>query len=227
MYLRHSQRRLEHLASLGLELHNRTVLDVGAGVGDHATFFIDRGCTVVSVEGRQDNCDAYARLFPNQGYAGVPMPTIVNARAEEIDDRVEGTFDIVYCYGLLYHLVDPAPVLASLGRRCAGLLLLETQVSYGSDEQIHPAAELAVCPSQAMSGLGCRPTRPWVFKRLSELFEHVYVPRTQPSHEDFPLDWRTPPPGTPPVRAVFVASRQKLHNPVLLEHLPDQQVRCP
>jgi hypothetical protein len=78
-------------------------------------------------------------------------------------------------------------------------------------------------PSQSVSGIGCRPTRPWLFKRLSQLFPHAYVPRTQPSHEDFPLDWSAPPNLARASRAVFIASRKPLDNPWLLDHLPDRQ----
>lgn len=41
-YLRHNARRLEHLASLGLPITGRSVLEVGAGIGDHSHFYIDR-----------------------------------------------------------------------------------------------------------------------------------------------------------------------------------------
>lgn len=34
-YLRHNARRQEHLATLGLDLGNKSVLEVGAGIGDH------------------------------------------------------------------------------------------------------------------------------------------------------------------------------------------------
>jgi len=47
-YQRHNQRRLEHLASLGLDIAGCTVLEVGAGIGDHTSFFLDRGCEVVT-----------------------------------------------------------------------------------------------------------------------------------------------------------------------------------
>src|SRR5580704_12589348 len=47
-YQRHNQRRQEHLASLQLDLVSKSVLEVGAGVGDHTFYFLDRDCTVVS-----------------------------------------------------------------------------------------------------------------------------------------------------------------------------------
>ncbi len=49
-YQRHNQRRLEHLATLGLSIAGSTVLEVGAGIGDHTSFFLDRGCHVVCTE---------------------------------------------------------------------------------------------------------------------------------------------------------------------------------
>jgi len=55
-YLRHNARRLEHLASLNLDISGRSVLELGAGVGDHTTFFLDRGCTVTCVKPRAENC---------------------------------------------------------------------------------------------------------------------------------------------------------------------------
>ena len=50
-YLSHNARRLEHLASLNLPIHGSSVLEVGAGIGDHTTFYTDRGCAVVATEG--------------------------------------------------------------------------------------------------------------------------------------------------------------------------------
>lgn len=49
-YLRHNARRQEHLATLGLDLGNKSVLEVGAGIGDHTQFFLDRGCKVLCTE---------------------------------------------------------------------------------------------------------------------------------------------------------------------------------
>jgi SAM-dependent methyltransferase len=222
-YLRSNARRLEHLASLNLAIRDRSVLELGAGVGDHTTFFLDRGCSVTCVEPRAENCTLLASLMHErhtQGYTAAARCRILRADALSFEPIVSETFDIVHCYGLLYHTDDPLAVLSVIARKCTDMVLLETCVAFGSQEAINRVPERANIPSQSVSGFGCRPTRPWIFKRLSELFGHAYVPRTQPAHEDFPLDWTINQPTDRESRAVFIASRQKLDNPLLLDKLP-------
>jgi len=135
-------------------------------------------------------------------------------------------FDLVHCYGLLYHLRNPDQALEFLSQNTKRLLLLETCVSFGDQEQVNTVNELQTDPTQACSGTGCRPTRPWVFHRLKELFEFVYLPKTQPNHEEFPLDWSDPKSCKAPFsRAVFIAARAKLENPLLVPDLISQQTR--
>src|SRR4051794_17705624 len=113
-YLRHNQRRQEHLAGLGLALRNRTVLELGAGVGHHTTFFLDRGCLVTSVEPRAENCAVYQSSMQRAGYIALPQgrgPMLVQCAVEDIGAVLTEPFDIVYNYGLLYHTTDPALVL--------------------------------------------------------------------------------------------------------------------
>lgn len=227
-YLRHNQRRLEHLASLGLPLADRSVLEVGAGIGDHTSFFLDRGCRVLCTEGRRENLEVLRARF-----AGDPRVTV---QALDLEQAARGQglgaaplpVDIVYCYGLLYHLSDPTFALSFLGACARHLLLLETSVSFGEGEAINLVAEDATQASQALSGQGCRPTRRWVFNRLRASFPHVYLPRTQPCHEEFPLDWSGPAagPAAPSLsRAVFIASRAPLESPLLCAALPERQQR--
>jgi len=225
-YLRHNARRLEHLASLGLPVQGRSVLELGAGIGDHTTFFLDRGCAVTAVEPRPENCALLASMMHErrrEGYEAADRCRILRADALSFERVIEERFEIVHCYGLLYHTDDPASVLAAIARKCTGVLLLETCVAFGSHEAINPVPERAHVATQSVSGVGCRPTRPWLFKQLSALFPHVYVPRTQPAHEDFPLDWTAPPPDSRDARAVFIASGQALDNPMLLDHVPGRQ----
>lgn len=215
-YHRHNQRRQEHLAGLGLPLADRSVTELGAGIGDHTSFFLDRGCRVTSIEGRPDLCALLKERFATPAsprWQGVPA--VVEANIEALADGIVAPAEIVYCYGLLYHLRDPARALGWMARHCTSLLLLETCVSYGADAAVNRVAEDAGDPTQSLLGEGCRPTRPWLWIQLKGLFEHVYVSRTQPCHEEFPIDWTVAPAAAGLVRSVFVASRQPLDLPLL------------
>ena len=218
LYRRLNERRLEHLAALRLNLANKSVLEVGAGVGDLTGFFLDRGCRVLALEGRPANLQILRSRHP-------ALPTM----AVNLDHVEPGTlsgqiFDIVHCYGLLYHLARPEDAIAFMSRHCRDLLLLETCVSMKDDDSLNACSEPMANPTQALSGQGCRPTRRWVIRELKRHFTHVYVPRSQPTHEQFPTDWATELPGTL-TRAVFVASRVSLANDELLLDLPVTQVR--
>jgi len=222
-YMRHNARRLEHLASLGFDLFGKSVLEVGAGVGDLTSFFIDRGCTVTAIEPRPENVQAFQETFRDYYYGPSVTVRLITCDVEAMPLLVREEFDIVFCYGLLYHTSDPGRVLTLLAERCSGFLLLETCVSFGDGEAVNPVEEDAVQSTQSFHGGACRPSRPWIFNRLRELFPFVYVPLTQPTHEEFPLDWTTRASGGL-TRAVFIGSRRPLDQPLLLDHLPDRQL---
>src|SRR5262245_35987820 len=141
-YLRHNQRRQEHLATLGLDLDKRRVLELGAGIGDHTTFFLDRGSSVVAVEPRPENVAFFRTAFASAGYATPPPVSIHALDVEGAAKKLRGErFDVVYCYGLLYHVKDPLLVLRFAREVCTSLLLLETCVSFGSHEAVNNVAE--------------------------------------------------------------------------------------
>lgn len=219
-YLRHNARRLEHLASLRLPVAGKSVLEVGAGIGDLSHYFLDRGCRVTITEAREENLHILRHRYPG---ADIRPLDLENAAA-----LASGPFEVVHCYGLLYHLANPAQALEFLSRHSSDLLLLETCVSFGNEMVVNLTGEPQDNPTQAWSGTGCRPTRPWVFAELKKHFPHVYVPATQPNHEEFPLDWTRPElHHAPLLRAVFIASRTPLEIPGLLSSLPDLQTRHP
>jgi hypothetical protein len=198
-----------------------SVLEVGAGIGDHSHYYLDRSCRVTITEARPENLRCLRDRYPDCEVRALDM----DRPAPVADTR----FDVVHCYGLLYHLNDPERALAFLSESASKLLFLETCVSFGNEEATHLMAENCENPSQAFSGTGCRPTRVWIFNRLRELFEYVYLPLTQPNHEQFPIDWTTPESGRPGelTRAVFIASRERLENDALTSSLIDKQTRQP
>lgn len=218
-YQRHNKRRQEHLASLMLPLAGKTVLELGAGVGDHTSFFLDRNCSVTVTDAREDNLAHVRARFPS-----------VSTRILDIESVVPPDLtlhDVVYAYGVLYHLADSCSALKRMASLTKGMLLLETCVSFGAVEAVNQVVEDANDPTQAAHGIGCRPTRPWVFNSLRRLFGYVYVPRTQPWHEEFPTDWLGIPPAnaTGLYRSVFVASHDPLESPLLVNELLDVQMR--
>jgi ubiquinone/menaquinone biosynthesis C-methylase UbiE len=215
-YLRHNQRRQEHLASLGLPIAGRVVLEVGAGIGDHTSFFIDRECVVVVTEAQEQNLTVLRDRYPSLDVRQLDLDA-------PPDEAIE--VDVVYCYGTLYHLERPAGAIAWMARCANEMLLLETCVAAGEHDDLYPAFEPPGDPENAVAGRGCRPTRNWVRRELAKHFSHVYVPMTQPWHEEFPLDWSRPELADQAlIRAVFVASRQPLANGMLTEELPTRQV---
>ena len=205
--------RQSHLASLGLDLTGKSVLEVGAGIGLHTPFFLERGCTVTVTDGRAENVAEIARRHPGVRTAIVDL---------EVDRPIElGRFDVIYCYGLLYHLSNPQRALARLADVCDGQLLLETAVSPGTHDELLLVRDPDAF-NQAISGIGCRPTRLWILNRLKSLFGYGYIPRTQPDHVDFPADWVHTPIQTMH-RSIFVGSRTPLALPTLVDAVPSEQ----
>jgi len=210
--------RLEHLASLGLDLAGKRVLEVGAGIGLHTHFFEQRGCDVTSTDGAPANAAEIMRRWPYRrvGVLDLEQPADLSGL---------GTFDIVFCYGTLYHLRDPDAALGRLAMVCTGIVLVETIVSRGSFPEINPVIEPPIA-NQAVSGIGCRPTRSWVMSALRRYFGHAYTTLDQPDYPDFVTDWNLiARQGN--LRAVFVGARNPLTLPTLVARLPVRHRNAP
>lgn len=217
-YLRLNARQLEHFASLGIDVRGTSVLEVGAGIGDHTHYFLDRACRVTITESRAENLAVLRELYPYERVRELDMERPV---------AVEGTpYEIVYCSGLLYHLSKPAEALTFLAQQCSGMLIVQTCVSFGAANELHPVTEDVDDLTQSMHGGACRPTRPWVFDQLRRHFPCVYCPVTQPNHEEFPLDWNSPEKHRSEKglqRAIFIASRAPIASELLSPELLDVQ----
>ncbi len=217
-YRRHNRSKLQHLETLGLNLAGSSVLEVGAGIGDHTGFFVKRGCRVVTSDVRAENLKLLRSRYPQL--------QVLHLDLDSPPAMFNETFDVVYCYGVLYHLKDPARAIAFMAQHCRQMLLLETCVSFGDEDALNPCTEDVRNPTQSISGWGCRPTRTWVHNQLKRHFEFVYFPRTQPNHEEYPLDWSSPGPANTLSRAIFIAARQQVTNPLLVEAMPRRQERA-
>jgi SAM-dependent methyltransferase len=202
-----NEARLEHLAGLGLPLESRRVLDVGSGPGHLAQFFVERGCDVISTDARAENIDRMRMLYPTH-HGEV-------ADVEDFDFSRFGSFDIVFCYGLLYHLENPVRALRNIAAVCDDLLLLETMIT-DSPAPILRLEDEYLSANQALRGIAHRPSPAWVGMALNRIgFDHVLIAREPPHHPDYRFeaedDAATARDGHL-LRAIFVASRSRLDN---------------
>lgn len=217
-YTRHNARRLEHLASLRLPLQGRDVVEFGAGVGDHSSFYLDRGCQVLATDARSENLALLDRRLCHHPHYERLRTAVVNVeRPFDLGRR----FEVVHCYGLLYHLADPGAALERMAASCASLFLLETKTDPGGTETVMTGRENSAEPYHSFSGHNARPTRAWIERELRHHFDHVFFPKTTPAHEEFPTDWAdlsSVPDGWP--RTVVVASREPLRSDWLQASIP-------
>lgn len=213
-YQTHNISRLKHLDSLNFDFNGKTVLEIGAGIGDHTYYLLIKGAKVTSTDARKELVDKIkSRLEVEAFVLDVEKDLDVLQKLPK--------FDIIYCYGLLYHIGNPSEFIASLKGK-SDLLLLETCVS--SDhrpEDSHIVVENPLDPTQASSGKGCRPSRKWLAKEIQKSFEHVYFPTSQPDHEQFPKDWKVEMEDRINLkRAIFIGSNSLLNSDKLTLELP-------
>lgn len=201
--------RLQHLESLGLDLSKKSVIEFGAGIGDHTLFYLFKNCNILPTEGREVLVKYIAERF------GIETMTIDIERDIEIIKSLPH-FDIIHCYGILYHINNPGEFI-DLMKNIGDILILETCVSPDSYEQgEYIISEIKENPTQAISGNGCRPSRKWIFERLKDNFRYVYMPVTQPKHEQFPVDWNNIIiKGKQLIRSVFIASHKPIQSDLL------------
>jgi SAM-dependent methyltransferase len=197
--------RLEHLATLGLPVEGRSVIDVGCGIGRLSEFFVSRGCDVLCVDGREDNIAQLRALYPGRRAA------VVDVESDEL--VAHGSFDVVFCYGLLYHLADPLAFLRRAATICRELLIVETCIT-DSEERVLFLVDDPDDPTMSLSRVASRPSPAFVATslRLSG-FEHVYSPIRLPRHKDFEYERRNDLSHLRDgnvMRDVFVASRTAL-----------------
>jgi SAM-dependent methyltransferase len=202
--------RLEWLAQANLPVAGSRVLDVGAGVGHFIPFYLDRGCTVVAVDGRTENVAELKRRHQDvEAHA---------ADAQTLEPQHLGVFDVVHCFGLLYHLESPIAALRRLSAMCRRLLILETMVC-DSSEPLMVLVDETRAASQAMEGLGSRPSPSFIALALNRVgFEYVYGSAEVPQHPEFVFEWKNNLDTTRngrPLRCVIVASKVPLDVPAL------------
>lgn len=179
-----------------------TAIDVGCGLGFFSQILQECGLSVRAFDGRLANIEEarqrYPKIFFDQG---------------DIEDQnisKLGTFDLVLCFGLLYHLENPLLAIRNLRRLTKKGLLLESMCIPGQK----PLMLLREEPSQddqSLTDVAFYPTEASLVKMLYRAgFAGVYSVRDLPDHDDFRDTAEHS-----RRRTVLFASTEKLSSPAL------------
>lgn len=196
--------RLDHLNRLQLPIEKKSVLEVGSGPGLLTSFFTEKGCKTLSLEGRKENVVTFKINNPNS--------EVMVFDCESSDWSSINKADICFCYGLLYHLSTPSEFLQNVSTKVKEFIIIETAISNAtSDNSINIVDESNGDNAQALNGFGCRPTRKFLWDTLKSIYPYVYMPVVQPNHADFPKSYTNG--GTQ--RMILIGSKIPLNNNML------------
>lgn len=121
-YIEISVKREQWLSRLLDDLDSEeinTAIDVGCGQGYFTNVLHKRRLEVAGTDGRELNVEEAKRKYP-----------MINFVTEDIENQgcSLGSFDLVVCLGLLYHLENPSRAIRNLFKITKKILVIETRV---------------------------------------------------------------------------------------------------
>jgi SAM-dependent methyltransferase len=163
--------RLRH----ALDLSN--ALDAGCGVGFFSQTLEECGLNACGFDGRAENVDEARNRFPQIPFAqgNIEDQTILEL----------GRFDLVVCFGLLYHLENPLRAIRNLRGLTEKCLLLES-MCVPEEKSSLLLREEPEQGDQSLTSKACYPTEGSMVKMLYRAgFAAVYRVARLPDHDDF------------------------------------------
>jgi FkbM family methyltransferase len=154
-----------------------SAVDAGCGVGFFSQTLSECGLRVCGFDARGENVEEARRRFP-----GIPFE-----RADVQDGAILqlGSFDLVLCFGLLYHLESPLLAIRHLRALTEKCLLLESmcipEIKSSMLLREEPPRE-----DQSLAEVACYPSEGSLAKMLYRAgFSYVYRVLSLPDHDDF------------------------------------------
>jgi FkbM family methyltransferase len=158
---------------LGLQ----TALDAGCGVGFFAQTLAEMGLETRGFDGRSENVVEARKRFPKIEFERGDIESAEIARL--------GTFDLVLCFGLLYHLESPMRAIRHLRALTGKGLLIESMCVPGDDVRMAMREE-PLQRDQSLTDMAFYPSELCLVKMLYRAgFAHVYRVKRLPEHDDF------------------------------------------
>lgn len=165
------------LSELGPSLGLRSAIDVGCGLGHFSGVLQSLGLDVQAVDGRPENVEEGRKRF-----AGIRFH---QCDAQDAALRDLGEFDLVFCFGLLYHLENPLSTVRHLHAMTLKLLLVES-VIFPGDEPVMALVDEGPTEDQGLNHVAFYPTESCLVKMFYRAgFPHVYGFKAQPDHSEY------------------------------------------
>lgn len=156
----------------------RDCFDVGCGPGWFSERLVARGLRVWGLDGRSELVDEARSRVPEGEFSVVDITNL----GGEFDDRPG---DLVFCFGLLYHLENPFAAIRNLFRLTKQFLFIETQVAPGLSNDLVLVSE-GRNHTQGLNYHALIPSRNALIKMLYVSgFESVYRFTGTIQHADF------------------------------------------
>ena len=130
---RHMQRRAYFFEPL-LKLYNgslkgKRVLDIGCNAGFWSLQAIEAGCDyILGVDGRQMHVDQANLVFETKGI-DADRYDFVLGDIFEYDFAQHGEFDIVFYFGLMYHINKPVVLMEKIAAVNSDVVIIDTDLS--------------------------------------------------------------------------------------------------
>jgi SAM-dependent methyltransferase len=155
----------------------RTALDIGCGLGFFAAYLHSLGLDVLALDGRSDNVEEARRRHPGIRFelADIEDPAVLQ----------RGKFDLVFCFGLLYHLENPFLAVRHLHALSAKVLLVEGIV-FPDERPIMALRDEGPSEDQGLRHVALYPSEACLVKLLYRSgFPFAYRFREMPEHPEY------------------------------------------
>ena len=196
------------LLQAGIPFKNMTIFEPGAGIGDQTAWLLQQGASKIVVsDGREVNVGIIKKRFSVN-------PKVMVMQGGDLENcldlpQFQVKADLVYCWGVYYHINDPMPEFPILKKLSliAPMSVMDFQESLTGTDYVK--SEFLEESSASVSHNSGRQTMSTMAKAVRDIFGYAYFPAEQ-------MNWNDPSCIDDP-RRIIVGSKTPLNYPGLIE----------
>ena len=175
--------RVRFVDYLNLNLDGKNVLEMSAGaLGTLTKYLLNKNANLTITDGREENIQFNMKKNNIQeiDYKIVDY---------DKDYSIDKPYDVIFCFGLLYHLSNIENVVKNIGHNCRDYAIISTCVRR-DDNPSNTYTDDTDNYTQALNGVGISFSRETLKKELEKYFRYVCVPYHLPNDpHHYPLKW--------------------------------------